>query len=106
MHNLKSTSSLRLAQAKDLIAMLLRELEFLDQVSESADAELSDVVQQDLNQQVANFEKNTIRHALFKTKGSQSKAAIMLGINTKTLNSKLKRFSINPREFVIPDRKK
>lgn len=49
-------------------------------------------------EEVKRFEIDLIRRALDQTAGHQSRAAQLLGLNATTLNSKIKSYSIIPRE--------
>ena len=48
----------------------------------------------DLLEEVRKFETRLIKRALLYAKGSQRKTARLLGINTSTLNAKIKRYQI------------
>jgi DNA-binding NtrC family response regulator len=52
----------------------------------------------DLFEEVRRFETNLIRQALEETDGRQVQAAKMLGLKMTTLNEKIKRYGIDPRE--------
>ncbi len=45
---------------------------------------------------VRRFEQKLIRHALNLARGNQRKAAMLLGLPATTLNSKIKRYRIEP----------
>jgi two-component system NtrC family response regulator len=49
--------------------------------------------------EVKRFEIDLIRRALDQTGGHQSRAARLLGLNATTLNSKIKSYNIEPRNF-------
>ncbi len=48
----------------------------------------------DFFEEVRKFETRLIKRALLHARGSQRKAARLLGINTSTLNNKIKRYRI------------
>ncbi|MDQ3713944.1 MAG: hypothetical protein M3388_17230 [Acidobacteriota bacterium] len=52
----------------------------------------------DLFEEVRRFEKKLIRQALEETDGRQVQAARMLGLKMTTLNEKIRRYGIDPRE--------
>ncbi len=52
----------------------------------------------DLFEEVRRFEMKLIRQALEETDGRQVQAARMLGLKMTTLNEKIKRYGIDPRE--------
>lgn len=52
----------------------------------------------DLSEEVRRFETKLIRQALDETDGLQIQAAKMLGLKMTTLNGKIKRYGIDPRE--------
>ena len=52
----------------------------------------------DLNEEVRRFEMKLIRQALEETDGRQVQAARILGLKMTTLNEKIKRYGIDPRE--------
>ena len=49
-----------------------------------------------LSEEVQRFEVDLIRCALTRTSGNQRRAARLLGIKATTLNSKIKRYNIQP----------
>ena len=49
-----------------------------------------------LRDEVARFETDLIRSALQRTKGSQVRAARLLGVKQSTLNAKIQRYGILP----------
>ena len=49
-----------------------------------------------LSEEVQRFEVDLIRCALARTSGNQRRAATLLGIKATTLNSKIKRYNIQP----------
>jgi DNA-binding NtrC family response regulator len=49
-----------------------------------------------LPDEVRRFEIEIIRRTLLRTGGHQARAAHLLGVNATTLNSKLKRYHIDP----------
>jgi DNA-binding NtrC family response regulator len=54
----------------------------------------------DFFEEVRKFETRLIKRALLQTGGSQRKTAQLLGINTSTLNFKIKRYGI-PAKVVL-----
>src|SRR4051812_20793828 len=81
----------RINALRDLVLMLLRELEALrpEQLSQgNSDASLQTRVQE--------FESDLIRQALNRTSGNQSRAARLLGVKHTTLNAKIHRYKICP----------
>lgn len=75
----------RIAELKDLVLTLLRELESL-RVEQPSRAEA------DLQTQVQQFETDLIRQALRRTAGNQARAARLLGVKPTTLNAKIQRY--------------
>jgi transcriptional regulator with GAF, ATPase, and Fis domain len=81
----------RINALRDLVLMLLRELEALrpEQLSRpGSDANLQTRVQE--------FESDLIRQALRRTSGNQAGAARLLGVKHTTLNAKIHRYKICP----------
>ena len=81
----------RINALRDLVLMLLRELDSLrpEQLSQpNSDATLQTRVQE--------FESELIRQALSRTSGNQSRAARLLGVKHTTLNAKIHRYKICP----------
>ena len=79
----------RLSALRDVALTLLREVESLritEPVNLSRKVRLSDEVQR--------FEVDLICSALSRTAGNQTRAALLLGVNLTTLNSKIKRYKI------------
>ena len=48
-----------------------------------------------LNEAVSEFEKRFIQTALAKTRGNQTKAAVVLGVHRNTLNRKIAQHKLN-----------
>jgi transcriptional regulator with GAF, ATPase, and Fis domain len=79
----------RLDALRDLVLMLLRELESL-QIDPSNHSDCS----AGLQNQVQRFESDLIRQALHRTGGNQARAARLLGVKPTTLNAKIQRHKI------------
>ncbi|MDQ3714004.1 MAG: hypothetical protein M3388_17550 [Acidobacteriota bacterium] len=60
----------------------------------------------DLFEEVRRFEMKLIRQALEETDGRQVQAARMLGLKMTTLNEKIKRYGIDPRQPLQPNEEK
>ncbi len=81
----------RIEALKELAQALLKEVEALASTQHSeATRHLS------LQEEVRRYEMDLIRRALVRTGGNQRKAARLLGIKVTTLNTKIKRYHINP----------
>ena len=80
----------RLRALKDLVLMLLSEVESL-QVERPTHAEGGICLQH----QVQRFESDLIRQALHRTGGNQAHAARLLGVKHTTLNAKIHRYQIS-----------
>ncbi len=81
----------RIEALKKLTRQLLREVQSLEE-SRTDYAERSIR----LSEEVQRFEVDLIRCALARTSGNQRRAATLLGIKATTLNSKIKRYNIQP----------
>ena len=84
----------QLEALKSLALLLLRELESLQKTPQLA----SEVLDEDkvcLYERTQQFEVDLIRAALIKTNGNQRRAAKLLGTKETTLNTKIKRYSID-----------
>lgn len=83
---------------KSITNLLLRKIEALER-------ELPEVVidptqkGSNLYEVISMFEKKIIRDALRATNWNQKRAAQVLGIKPTTLNSKIKRYEINPKSL-------
>src|SRR3954470_15578725 len=91
----------RLDLVKKLSAQLLKELDFMDMVSERVDDILKNGTSEGLVEEVTNFEREMIRYALHQTKGNQRQAAVLLGIKATTMHEKVKRLSIGPADLFV-----
>lgn len=81
----------RLEALKVLSNSLLREIEaFRKKKNRVIPAKIN------LNEEVQRYEKELIRCALLRTSGKQRQAARLLNVKVTTLNSKIKRYGINP----------
>ncbi|HVF55675.1 MAG TPA: helix-turn-helix domain-containing protein [Pyrinomonadaceae bacterium] len=86
-----TTSSARIKALKEMTRALLHEVESLkdgQQPDERRSVNFSD--------EVRRFETDLIRWALLRTGGHQRRAARLLSIKVTTLNSKIKRYGIQP----------
>lgn len=86
------------AALKKLTLLLIREIEEAEKSApEGFDFSLNKRIS--LQDEVHRFEANLIRNALIYVKGSQTRAARLLGIRITTLHEKLKRYGIDAREL-------
>jgi transcriptional regulator with PAS, ATPase and Fis domain len=81
----------RLNTLREVALTLLREVESL-RVSQSDNGKR----RVKLHDEVQRFEVDLIRSALGRTGGNQTRAAQLLGVKITTLNTKIKRFKIEP----------
>lgn len=81
----------RIEALKKLMRQLLREVQSLEEAG--APYAKSSIR---LTEEVQRFEVGLIRNALARTSGNQRRAACLLGIKATTLNSKIKRYHIEP----------
>ena len=81
----------RIEALKKLTRQLLREVQSLEEAR--APYAKSSIR---LSEEVQRFEVDLIRCALARTSGNQRCAACLLGIKATTLNSKIKRYNIQP----------
>jgi DNA-binding protein Fis len=81
----------RLNTLREVALTLLREVESL-RVSQPVTAKRS----VRLYEEVQRFEIDLIRSALSRTAGNQTRAAQLLGVKITTLNTKIKRYKIEP----------
>ncbi len=81
----------RIEALKKLTSQLLREVQSLEQ---SHTSQAKSVIR--LSEEVQRYEVDLIRCALARTSGNQRRAASLLGIKATTLNSKIKRYNIQP----------
>ena len=83
---------------KSLATLLLREVESLQRVpgrvAASNGIESSESRNLDLSAEIQQFEIDLIRQAMIRAKGSQRRAATILGTKASTLNSKIKRYGL------------
>ncbi|MDQ1523077.1 MAG: hypothetical protein QOG00_649 [Pyrinomonadaceae bacterium] len=89
-----ATSLSRIEMLEELTLTLLREIALLKDVQklQAQDDERG----LSLPDEVRRFEIEIIRRTLLRTGGHQARAAHLLGVNATTLNSKLKRYHIDP----------
>jgi DNA-binding NtrC family response regulator len=90
----------KLEVLKNMVAVLRRELQFLEPLVKGVKNPLELWKESNLYLEVAKFEADTIRTALYFAKGNQRKAADLLGIKPSTLNEKIKRYGIVSEEFL------
>ena len=81
----------RLNTLREVALTLLREVESL-RVSQSDNGQR----RVKLHDEVQRFEVDLIRSALGRTGGNQTRAAQLLGVKITTLNTKIKRYKIEP----------
>ena len=81
----------RIEALKKLTRQLLKEVQSLE---ESRTPYAKSSIR--LSEEVQRFEVDLIRCALTRTSGNQRRAARLLGIKATTLNSKIKRYNIQP----------
>ena len=81
----------RLNTLREVALTLLREVESL-RVSQSDSGKR----RVKLHDEVQRFEVDLIRSALGRTGGNQTRAAQLLGVKITTLNTKIKRYKIEP----------
>lgn len=90
----QSASLSRIEMLEELTLALLREITMLKDIKK---LHAPDHVRKlNLSDEVRRFEIEIIRRTLLRTGGHQARAAHLLGLNATTLNSKLKRYHINP----------
>ncbi|MDQ1591768.1 MAG: hypothetical protein QOG71_2395 [Pyrinomonadaceae bacterium] len=89
-----ATSLSRIEMLEELTLTLLREIALLKDVQKLQAQD--DVRGMSLPDEVRRFEIEIIRRTLLRTGGHQARAAHLLGVNATTLNSKLKRYHIDP----------
>ena len=90
----QSASLGRIELLEELTLALLREITILKDIKQLQAHD--DVRRLSLPEAVRRFEIEIIRRTLLSTGGHQARAAHLLGLNATTLNSKLKRYHINP----------
>ncbi|HEV7860432.1 MAG TPA: helix-turn-helix domain-containing protein [Pyrinomonadaceae bacterium] len=79
----------RLEYLKQVVLTLLNEVEALGEAQRSKGKRTMK-----LYDEVRQFERELILHALRQTNGNQTRAARMLGVKVTTLNTKIKRYDI------------
>lgn len=89
---------IKIEALKILAALLLKHLESLEKTPMPFTGKSG--VKTSLTDEVQIYEAELIRDALIYAKGSQRKAARMLGTKASTLNSKIKRYGIDPFDLV------
>jgi DNA-binding NtrC family response regulator len=82
----------RIEFLRELARSLLEQVESLEGASQPN--ALTRAV--DFYAEVRRFETDIIRHALTRTGGNQTRAARLLGLKLTTLNTKIKRYHIQP----------
>jgi transcriptional regulator with GAF, ATPase, and Fis domain len=88
-----STVDVRLNTLRETVLQLLDEVECLA-ISRPVDIKRGARFAEEVRQ----FEMSLIRTALGRTSGSQTRAARLLGLKPTTLNAKIKRYGISPKE--------
>jgi DNA-binding NtrC family response regulator len=88
------TSLGRIEMLEELTLTLLKEIALLKDI-QKLQAQV-DERGLSLPDEVRRFEIEIIRRTLLRTGGHQARAAHLLGVNATTLNSKLKRYHIDP----------
>jgi len=88
---------LHLQSIGELIHALLTQLDLLQYESDYSEHEPNFI----LRDEVRRFEVNLIQRALTRTRGSQVKAARVLGLKATTLNAKMKRYRLH-RPYLAP----
>jgi DNA-binding NtrC family response regulator len=94
MPDVQSASLGRIEMLEELTLALLREITQLKDIRQLQAHD--NVPRLSLPEEVRRFEIEIIRRTLLSTGGHQARAAHLLGLNATTLNSKLKRYRINP----------
>ena len=89
----KETVDVRLNTLRETVLQLLDEVESLA-ISRPVDIKRGARFAEEVRQ----FEMSLIRTALGRTSGSQTRAARLLGLKPTTLNAKIKRYGISPKE--------
>jgi DNA-binding NtrC family response regulator len=84
----------RIETLEELTLALLREITMLKDIKKLEAQDNSRRLS--LPEEVRRFEIEIIRNTLLSTGGHQARAARLLGLNATTLNSKLKRYHIDP----------
>ena len=87
---LANPNDARVVSLKVLALSLLKQIEVLE-----SQLTTGDVPPLDLHSEVRRFEVSLIRSALLRTGGRQRRAARLLGMKVTTLNTKIKRLSID-----------
>ena len=90
----QAASLSRIEMLEELTLALLREITMLKDIKKLQAPD--NVRRLSLPEEVRRFESEIIRRTLLRTGGHQARAAHLLGLNATTLNSKLKRYHINP----------
>lgn len=89
-----SASLSQIEMLEELTLTLLKEIALLKDI-QKLHAQ-TDGIRLSLSDEVRRFEIEIIRRTLLRTGGHQARAAHLLGVNATTLNSKLKRYQIDP----------
>ncbi|HZG52412.1 MAG TPA: helix-turn-helix domain-containing protein [Pyrinomonadaceae bacterium] len=90
----QATSLSRIEMLEELTLTLLKEIALLKDIQKLQGQD--DEQSLSLPDEVRRFEIEIIRRTLMRTGGHQARAAHLLGVNATTLNSKLKRYQIDP----------
>ncbi|HEX8129105.1 MAG TPA: helix-turn-helix domain-containing protein [Pyrinomonadaceae bacterium] len=91
----RSASLSRIEMLEELTLTLLKEIAVLKDI-QTLQAQADGERGLSLPDEVRRFEIEIIRRTLLRTGGHQARAAQLLGVNATTLNSKLKRYRIDP----------
>lgn len=81
--------AIKVEVVREIAVSLLKEVDLLFQTATESD-------HHSLKEHVRIFETELIKRALSKTGGNQTQAARLLGLKLTTLNSKIKRYKIQP----------
>jgi transcriptional regulator with GAF, ATPase, and Fis domain len=91
----KNNLNNKISSLKQNVATLIQEVKELGNLSY---LDLTHGI--NLYEEMQKFEVKLIQQALEETSGRQVQAAQLLGLKVTTLNAKIKRYNIDPRELV------
>lgn len=91
----ESPLTMKIEALKNLASLLLKHLESLEKTPMLMNKKGHDI-HTSLFDEVQMYEAELISEALIRAKGSQRKAARLLGTKASTLNAKIKRYGIDP----------
>ncbi|MDQ3714213.1 MAG: hypothetical protein M3388_18630 [Acidobacteriota bacterium] len=89
----------QLEALKSLSLLLVREINSLDETQKTLEKEIESEKPICLLKELERFEAHMIRCALIRSMGKQTKAAVLLGMKTTTLNMKIRRYKIDLTEL-------